>query len=330
MSWFKFLSTLNNSGEVVTQSAVEKYPPVRRKINFPIIQENLKIGDWIYVNLQDLEVGKVYSYNEGIVSSVADEDSYLVVYENNDLYQPTYSYIDENNNLFFKSLTDIPAGSFDPGNYYIYYHYNNIQRLTLVDDEYLQAEISIAGFKAFDDGSGTEESNINKYSNVVIGSTLNERVASLSYISSSGLWVDQQSDSPGNKVVGTFDGPYLKIYGKKSPDSGKISIKIIKTSTTGLGQSIIKTDIVDMYNSSINEEVEIYSLDIINQTSIVETEEIYGSFMFEIEILDDKNISSSGKNIKIIKYAFAKNYSLYADDEEIYEGITFSSTGVIR
>jgi len=331
MSWFSFFTTQNSNGQIVTQIPVEKYPPVRRKINFPTLNENLKVGDWIYVSLFDLEVGRVYSStNNGIIFSLADSNSYLVVYEDGATYQPTYSYIDSQNNLYFKSVSQISAGSVLTGSYYVYYHYKNIQKLSLVSNKYVQPEISVAGFNAYDNNSGTTISNIDKYSNVVFGDSTNQRVSSLSYISSPGLWVNQQSDNPGNKAIGTFDGPLLKIYGTKSPDSGKISIKIIKTSSSGLGQVVIKSDIIDLYNPSTSENAEIYSIDISTQTSLTDLAEIYNSFMFEIEILNDKNISSSGKKVKITKYSFSKNYSLSIDDEEIYEGIAFISTGVIR
>ena len=330
MSWFNFLSTINNNGQIVAAVLQERYPPVRRKIIFPLLQENIKVGDWIYANLQDVEVGKVYSYTQGAVLSVADSDSYLVVYENNETYQPTYSYIDEDNNLFFKAINNIDAGNFDTGNYYIYYHYNNLQRLQLSENNYVQLQAPFKGFMAFDNGSGTQQSNINRYSNVVLGNSSNDRIASISYISSSGSWINQECESPGNKVIGNFDGPYLKIYGKKSSNSGKVSIKIIKTSTSGLGQSIVKTDIIDLYNSSNLEDAEIYSLNLKNQTSSFSKEELYGSFMFELEVLNDKNVSSSGKKVKINKYSFSKNHYLFLNDEEIYEGISFVSTGVIR
>ena len=47
------------------------------------------------------------------------------------------------------------------------------------------------------------------------------------------------------------------------------------------------------------------------------------------EILDKKNINSSDKDFKINQYSFNKNYNLELEDEEIYEGIIFSTTGTI-
>ena len=58
--------------------------------------------------------------------------------------------------------------------------------------------------------------------------------------------------------------------------------------------------------------------------------EFYGSFLFEVEVLPEKNAASSGKNVKITKYKFSKNYGLSLEDEEIYSGISFISSGVVR
>jgi hypothetical protein len=331
MSWFSFLSTATIGGASGTTPEQEKYPPVRRKISFPILSENLKVGDWIYVPLFDIQIGKFFIYNNGVISSSADPYSYLVVYENAEVYQPTYSYIDDNNNLYFKSVTAVDSGSQLVGSYYVYYHFKNIQRIEQ-DEEgiYVQSEEEIEGFRAFEDGDPSLDSVINKYSNIVLDRSVNERVVSFSYISSTGLWINQESDSPGNKALGKFDGPKLRIFGNKSPESGKVSIKIIKTSSTDTGQSIIKKDIIDLYNPTLEQNSIIYETDVSEYIGSTEISDLYGSFVFEIEILDDKNISSSGKKVKITKYSFSKNYLLSIGKQELYQNIIFTTSGVIR
>lgn len=330
MSWFSFYSTMNSAGTIISASPVEKYPPVRRKILFYTLSENIKVGDWLYVPLGDVEVGRSYSYNSGIVTSVADSSSYLVVYENGTSYQPTYAYIDSNNNLYFKSVTNVTSGSALTGSYYVYYHYKNIQHLAYVSSQYIQSEISINGFEASEDGSTSIAGTIDKYSNLVLGTSANDRINSISYISSPGSWSNQESDGIGNKVIANFDGPLIKIYGRKSPDSGKVSVKIIKTSSSGLGQSVISKDEVDLFSPTIMEDVVVYEKNISQTMTTGTVEELYGSFMFEIEILAAKNIVSTGNKAKITKYAFSKNHQLEIDSEEIYEGIVFTSSGVIR
>jgi hypothetical protein len=336
MAWFSFLSSFTIGGEPGEigpsgTAEVEKYPPVRRKISFPILNENLKISDWIYVSLFDIKIGRFFIYSNGAISSNADPYSYLVVYENGEVYQPTYSYIDDNNNLYFKSVTSVDSGSQLVGSYYVYYHHKNIQRIEQNEEGiYIQSEEEIDGFRAFEDGSLSLQSTIDKYSNTVLNQDINERVSSFSYISSTGLWVNQESDSPGNKALGKFDGPKLRIFGNKSPESGKVSIKIIKTSSTDTGQSIIKKDIIDLYNPTLEQDFIIYETDVSEYIGSTEINDLYGSFIFEIEILDDKNISSSGKKIKITKYSFSKNYFLSIGKQELYENIIFTTSGVIR
>jgi hypothetical protein len=330
MSWFSFLSRSTIGGEIGSASFSEKYPPVRRKISFPLLNENLKVGDWIYVPLFDIKIGKFFIYNNGVITSEADDYSYLVVYESGDIYQPTYSYIDSRNNLYFKSVTEVNSGSNLVGEYYIYYHYKNIQRLEQTEEIYTQSEEEIEGFRAFEDSGPSLDSTIDKYSNVILRSEINERINSFSYISSPGLWIDQESDNPGNKALGIFDGPNLKIFGNKSSESGKISIKIIKTSSTDTGQSVILKDTIDLYSPSLEEDVVIYDINISSLISSEEIRDLYGSFLFEIEILNDKNISSSGKKVKITKYAYSKNYSLSIGRQELYKDIIFTSSGVIR
>lgn len=302
------------------------FPPVRRKIDFPKVNENLKTNDWLYVPLGNLNVGRMYSYIENEVVISADPDSYCLIYQTPTDSVVTYSYIDSSNNLWFKSLTEVTAGNKPEGIYYIYYHYNNIQYIERSNSVYVASTTN--SFIASENGSGSNV--IDKYSNVVFGDSSNQRISSISYINVSGSWLNQKSNSYGNKIMGTFDGPRIKIYGDKSIDSGKIKVKIIKTSTNSTGQVVLKEEIVDLYSSNLLQNVEIFSYNAVVDPLLTEAEDFYGSFLFEIEILEQKNVSSSDRNVKITKYSFAKNYNLSLEKEEIYEGITFISTGVIR
>lgn len=320
MQWFSFLKQVGGSS---------KSPSVRRKIFFPQLTENLKTGDWLYVSLADINVGRRYTYSAGVVSMSLDADSYLVVYETADTLQPTYSYIDSDEKLYFKSVTSADAGSKLAGTYYIYYHCNNVQYLQLIGPNYVQAsESSGYSFIASEIGSGPQV--IDKYSNIINADGSDLRLNSLSLINVNGIWNDQQSNSVGNKIMGSFDGPLLKIYGNKNKDCGKIKIKIIKTSSNYTGQSIVKETIVDLFNSSSISDTLIFSFDAYVDSSLTDFDDVHGSFIFEIEILDDKNISSSDRNVKITKYSYSKNYNLSIEKEEIYDNIVFISTGVVR
>lgn len=340
MTWFNYLSENENS---------TLYPSVRRKINFPISSENLKIGDWIYVSLSDYQIGLTYSALNGEIIASVDPDSYLVVYENpsTSQFDLTYSYIDQNNVLWFKSVTDLQQGSSLSGSYYVYYHSNNIQYIQKVNSNYKRSSVP-NGQNYMAKESGSEINTVDKYSNVVLGTAQNQRVSTISYLSSYGIWEGQSSDAAGNKAIGIFDGPLFQLYGTKDISGGKFSLKIIKTSSSGLGQYLVKSTTIDLFSPSKQEDVLLFSFDAKQEIAIDPTEqdqqyrsvlqeeqynqeqEFYGSFLFEVEILNEKNTASSGKNVKITKYKFSKNYYLSLGDEEIYSGISFISSGVVR
>ena len=300
-------------------------------------------GDWIYVSLLNLNIGKVYSVDNNIVLSALDPDSYIVVYELDEEFIATYSFVDSDLNLYFKSVSDISYGSRPVGTYYVYYHSDNVQYIETFGSSYVQiSPNSSSGFMGSESVAGL--GFVDRYSNVVLGGPTNTRVASLSFISTSGSWEGLSSNVPGNKAMGRFDGPLVKIYGSKKPTGGKASVKIIKTSSSGNGQSVIREDVIDLF--SLNTEIDtlIYELDVKDYISFEDLNEYYdsqnyqeeqraairGSFVFEIEILNESNISSSGKDVEVTKYAFGKNHSLTVGEEEIYDQIVFISTGVIR
>jgi hypothetical protein len=321
MTWFTYKgSGLNPS---------TYYAPTRRRIVFPAITENLKQGDWIHLSTSELNLGKTYSIvNNQIVQSF-DEDSYLVVYEQGTTNTPTYSYIDSDSNLYFKSLTDVNSGSQPTGAYYIYYHADNIQYIEFNGSDYIKTE-NPGGLNYIAKTTGNGDEVIDYYSNVVYGDSTNERIAAVGYFSPNGSWQNQETSEVGSKVLGTFNGPKLRIFGTKGPNAGKVRVKIIKTSITTTGQKIIKTETIDLYNSVQVNDTIIYSIDIKAEGLLTEYNDLYGSFNFEIELLQEKNVSSSGTSLKVTKYSFGKNYNLSFFNEEIYENISFISTGSIR
>jgi hypothetical protein len=319
MSWFTYTDA--SSGTF--------YAPVRREIFFPNIDENLKVGDWIFVSLADINIGKVFSVDGSTIDESFDSDSYLVVYEEAGSNTATYSLIDSNLNLYFKSVTAVSSGAKPVGKYYVYYHADNIQYIELSGSNYLKTTPP-GGSNFIGSLTSTGANGVNYYSNEVLGNSSNTRIAAIGYISSTGSWSELTSTNPGDKVVGTFNGPVLKIYGDKNTESGTVKIKIIKTSSSGVGQKVMKEEEVDLYSALALSDTVIYSVDTETYTELEDYEDIYGSFSFEIEVLDKKNLSSTNKKCKISKYAFSKNYNLSIRKEEIKEDISFVSTGVVR
>jgi len=321
MTWFTYKTS--------DATPVTRYAPVRREIIFQPITENLKEGDWITLSTVDLKLGKTYSFVNNQVVQAFDEDSYLVVYETASNKTATYSFIDSDSNLYFKSVSDVNSGSLPEGKYYIYYHADNIQYIEFNGYDYVRTT-NPGGFNFIASTTGSSASTIDYYSTVVNGDSTNTRIATLGYFAPSGSWQNQETSEVGAKVFGSFNGPKLKIFGTKGPNAGKILVKIIKTSMTGIGQQLIKTETVDLfYSSTLNDSV-IYSINIEDLNLFDQYEDLYGTFSFEIEILNEKNPASSSRSCKINKYGFIKNYNLSFSDEQIYENITFISTGVVR
>ena len=324
MVWFNYYSD--------NTLATSIKPPVRRLINFSAVNDNVKAGDWVYVSLEDLSIGKVYSYSGGLIQSSFDQDSFIIIYEDTDGITPTYSYINDQSFLYFKIVRDVNYGDQPSGSYYIYYHSDDVQYVEKVSSNYIRT-LSPSGSNYMGSPSGSGNKYVDYYSHVIEYGSSNTRNIKLAYLGDSINWKDGKTNIVGSKVVGTFDGPRLKIYGNKGPDYGKISIKLVKTSSTTTGQAIVIEEIIDLY--SINEllNVEIYEINLLNIYTIMELNsslDYYGSFYFEIELLEQKNDSSNNRYLYINKYMFGKNYKLSFSKEQIEENISFATTGVIR
>lgn len=325
MSWFSYISSGSNS-----------LAPVRREIVFPQLSERLKINDWIHVNLNDLDIGKLFYFEDGLIKTKFDADSYLVVYETNDSKVPTFSFIVDSSspdsykrNLWFKSLTNVEPGSAPSGSYYIYYHKDDIQYIELSGSSYVSTT-NPSGSNFIATTSGNLPSSLNYYSTQVSYSS-NERVSSISFLGDTGSWVDGKSSSPGSKIIAPFSGPRVKIYAAKSPSSGKISLKIIKSSAIGDGQKVVKDNIlIDLYSPKEEVDQMVYEIDMQQEQLFSTYGELYGDFYFEIEILEEKNTASSSFGCKITRYNFSKNYEISLGEEEIQSNIVFKSTGGVK
>lgn len=325
MSWFNYLTSGQNNSAAV-----------RRQIVFPQISERLKAGDWLHVNLDILDIGRYYYLEDGLIKSSFDSDSYLVTYEDETTKTPTFSIISGTNstdlfrkNLWLKSVTQVEPGNRPSGNYYIYYHKDNIQYIQLQGSNYISTT-SPSGSNFIASETGNLVSSINYFSTEVLVSS-NQRVASFGFLGDSGVWIEGKTSKSGVKLVGTFSGPKLRIYADKNSSSGFISLKIVKSSSTGEGQKIIKDNIeIDLYSPTILLDQLIYELDVQQELLFSTYNELYGDFYFEVTILDSKNPASSSIGAKITKYSFSKNYELQFNSEEIKSDIAFKTTGGVK
>jgi hypothetical protein len=182
--------------------------------------------------------------------------------------------------------------------------------------------------------TGSGSNLVNYYSHSVVAGSSNVRVSQITYLGDPGIWVNGKTQTVGAKVLGNFDGPKLIIYGDKGPDKGKINLKIIKTSATTSGQSVVYTSNgIDLYNTNAVVDTPIFTIDLNTQTSVTGLnayDDYYGSFSYEIELLATKNQSSSATGLSVTKHTYSKNYKLSFNKEEIDPSISFTSTGVIR
>lgn len=325
MTWFKYF--------VGTQ---EEFAPVRRQIVFPDLSEKLKVGDWIHVNLDNIDIGRYYYLQDGLIKSSFDTDAYIVVYEDASSKTPTFNLIADSEasefykkNLWFKSLTEVNPGSKPFGNYYIYYHKNNIQYIALQSGQYTS---TFSGSQENFIATLSQNSlkSINYFSTEVYSNS-NDRVAVSGFLGDKEVWLSGKASAPGAKLVAPFNGPRLRIYSDKNKSSGIFSLKIIKSSASGEGQKVVKENIeVDLYSATRLEGQLVYSLDMQQELLFSTYEELYGEFYFEITVLDSKNQSALSVGANLVKYSFSKNYELQFDSEEIKTDLAFKTMGGIK
>ena len=77
---------------------------------------------------------------------------------------------------------------------------------------------------------------------------------------------------------------------------------------------------VDCYNSAFQENVLLYENNNLN----------YRDYNLELQTAADKNILSSGNNVKISSYSFSYNLYLTINKEQISDQAVFVSIGGIR
>lgn len=134
-------------------------------------------------------------------------------------------------------------------------------------------------------------------------------------------WVESQSTKTGAKCSCKFTGPNIKIFGSKGPSYGKLRLRIISTTYAQNEEEKIALDWT---------EVDCYSNAESNSVIFEKTDLDYLEYILEIETLEDKNILSTGKSIKINKVSFLRNFYLSLDKQEINPDLSFKSIGGVR
>lgn len=135
-------------------------------------------------------------------------------------------------------------------------------------------------------------------------------------------WIDGKSQSIGAKAFGSFDGPKFRVIGKKGPNYGKFRIRIFSYYDNNSISKNVALDwtTVDCYASQESSDQILY----------LNTSLEYSKYIFEIEVISDKNVMSSSNSVEISKYQFFPNYKLTYDVEELNPNISFIKIGGIR
>jgi len=305
MTWFKYFK----EGESTTYS----YPLIKRTINKFTPNDKILKDTWLFIDITDLEIQKYYNSSLDLLN---DDSSYLVVYETigSDSGMVPVNNIIHNDTLYFQSAEDHEADIETISQYSVYYKTPNLRYIKLLNSENYQ--VTSAEQAQFN--SLFTEVDITDY-DVDAGS---QSSYNFSFINPNLDWNNGLSSNPGSKLYLTFTGPSIQIYGNKGPDYGKFKLKLTGLQNVEFPNMALELDwtVVDCYNTTLQENVILYENNDLN----------YRDYNLELQTITDKNIISSGNNIKISSYSFSYNLYLTISKEEISNQAVFVSIGGIR
>ena len=305
MTWFKYFK----QGESTTYS----YPLIKRTINKFTPNDKILKDTWLFIDITDLEIEKYYNSSLNLLD---DHSSYLVVYETigSDPRMIPVSNVINNNTLYFQAAEDHEADIETINQYSIYYKTPNLRYIKLFNSE----DYQVTSAEQAEFNSAFSEVDATDY-DVVAGS---ESSYNFSFINPNLDWNNGLSSNPGSKLYLTFSGPSIQIYGDKGPDYGKFKLKLTGLQNIEFPNMSLELDwvVVDCYNSTLQENVILYENNDLN----------YRDYNLEFQTITDKNIISSGNNIKISSYSFSYNLYLSINKEQISDQAVFVSIGGIR
>jgi hypothetical protein len=324
MAWFKYLKNTYNI-DSSTPTAEYGSAPLRRRVLLDNLQENIEENEVIYVDLGEKLIS---SYISTDLSTASNDDSYIVVYEDeeSDAYATPVKSKVLNNIIYFKAAEKHNKNA-DTSRYYSVYYGNNgikyLEEYLTLDDQVVFKQIDDFDLLIYEDGIfldlAAEEAETYSYSAEIDSSSKSYKLA----LYNNGIdWKDNTSTNSGSKAFGVFDGPGFQINGSVGPDFGKFKIRILSFYEDNSISRNIALDWteIDCYNASAINDTIIYS------NSSLE----YQKYIFELEVLTDKNIMSTSNSIRIDKYMFSPNYKLTYEKEEFNPDLAFIKIGGIR
>lgn len=333
MTWFKIIKNTYNPGSA-TPTLEYVSPPLKRILSFAIQDEDIEEGEWVNV---DLDTIKVDEYLDSSLGKQTSTDSYLVVYEDEtdeNYFVPVKTKIIDNI-LYFQTAEKHTANIVFPKQYSVYYGLDNLKYIEPIEittyTEYIQvsdAELQTATegdyYNALDAEVGQYQYLIGNLPEDYNGgkSIKTSSVYSLALFNNGVDWKDSRSQKPSSKAYGVFDGPRIKIFGKKGSDVGKFTIRIYKEGVKIPSEQTIvleKTEF-DCYQASNNNNAVIFE----------KTDLEYNRYVFEIETTNSKNVVSNSVDVVIYNYNFDRNYFISIGKEKFNPDISFISIGGVR
>lgn len=315
MAWFSYLQSTDN----LLPSTVS--PSLRREINFDNLENSLFENEIVAVKLNNVKVNTKLSTELDIIE---DNDSYIVIYEdfsNEDFFIATKSRVVDDY-IYFKVIEDLNKDNISSKKYSIYYGLNNLKYLNeLSEYSYQQATTEDIAEAVDGDYYDLAPSDVPLAYYEVTKSS--EKSFQLALYDDGNSWSENKSTKPGAKAFGIFDGPNLYILGSKGTDFGKFRIRIFEVLEDG---TVTKTTPIDW------QEVDCFSYNSSSNQILFQTEEFleYKRYMFEIEVISEKNLSSTSNAVEISKYKFIPNYKIYIEPEELNPDASFIRIGGIR
>jgi hypothetical protein len=328
MKWFEYLP--RTFTDLASLSASYIKPPLRHSINiykpYSEISENQLIAvDISSVNFESSS--NFLTIISSLSSKIQDKKQYIVVHHDSDTddHTPVKSTV-IGNYLYFLSAKNHEAGEDIVDQYALYYgndHLKYVEQVTYqLKTKYRQIStvnktLMVNNPSMYD----TEPYNLDisltnsvflSYFTTVDAKQESPNESSWSYYNESTDWANYQSSYVGAKVSGSFTGPYLEINAYKKPNGGKIKLKIVKEKSNLYTPDL---DILPTDPPIIPEEIFLdwTEIDLYNVSSTSAT--IYSSqimekykYNFTIEVIDQDNKSSSGKEVELISYKYLKTF----------------------
>lgn len=323
MSWFKFLKNTYNP-ESATPTAEYSSPPLRRKVFIDNLEENIDKNEIIYVKLDSILINKYYDNSLSINSN---DHSYTVVYEDSEYENysiPVRSKIVDNI-IYFRAAENHIKNTKTSKYYSIYYGLNNLKYLEnylMPDDVYQYKQVDDVENMIFIEGSYLDL-GLESFTDYTYEATETSSKSFKLSLNDNGFdWKDNTSTKAGAKALGIFDGPGFNLYGSIGPNYGKFKIRILSLydDNTISKNIVLDWTIVDCYSATAQDSAIIFT----------STNMDYSRYLFELEVLSDKNVMSRSNQVKIDKYTFSPNYKLTYEKEEFNPDLSFVRIGGIR